>query len=346
MNVLITGGCGFIGTNLAEEFILRSDRVTLFDNLSRAGSEKNLAWLKKTYPKKFEFIQGDVRNYDQVKQVVNNKEAIFHFAAQVAVTTSVSDPRSDFENNILGTFNVLEAARESGKKPFLLYSSTNKVYGEMEDLVIEQKGNRYLYQDFPQGIDEFRPLDFHSPYGCSKGAADQYFRDYSRIYDIPTVVFRMSCIYGPHQFGNEDQGWVAHFAISAMSSRSLTIWGDGKQVRDVLFVKDLCHAFISALENKQKTKGQIFNIGGGPKNTLSLLELIDLLEKEINAKISLKFTDWRPGDQKVYISNPTKAKEVFGWEPTVTPEKGVKKIIFWLKNNPDIVEKSRDFSSI
>ena len=246
---LVTGGAGFIGSNLVARYLSRGRRRRLYDNLSRKGTEQNLKWLESLDGGPLEVVIGDIRDYDELRRAAVDADRIFHLASQVAVTTSVTDPRSDFEINALGAFNLLEAARESGRRPFVLFSSTNKVYGGMESAGVEMTGDGYRYRDLPSGVSEEWPLDFHSPYGCSKGAADQYTRDYARIYGLPTVVFRQSCIYGPRQFGNEDQGWVAHFAISAAFGRPITVYGDGFQVRDVLHVDDLVAAFDRAAES-------------------------------------------------------------------------------------------------
>lgn len=337
MKILITGGAGFIGANAAKRFLDKGCDVFVFDNLSRRGTEWNLKWLQQN--KNLKFIKGDIRKYNEILDVFKkNKDfdVVFHFAAQVAVTTSVLNPREDFDINALGTFNLLEAIRETKADPVILYSSTNKVYGGMTDIKIVKKKNRYQYKDYPKGISEERILDFHSPYGCSKGTADQYMIDYSRIYGLKTVVFRQSCIYGYRQFGIEDQGWVAWFTIAAMLNKQITIYGDGMQVRDVLFIDDLINAYELAIKNIEKVKGQAFNIGGGPKNTLSLLELISFLEKFFNKKIPLKFSDWRPGDQPVFICNIDKARKFLKWQPKITPQVGVKLLYEWVKENKNL----------
>ena len=336
MKILITGGCGFIGSNVAEYFIKKGDDVTIIDNLSRNGTEKNLEWLKTNYPT-IKFVKADMR-YDQkiLDREVENKDAVLHFAGQTAVTTSFVNPREDFEINALGTFNILEAIRNSKSKPALLYSSTNKVYGGMEDIKTHEVNGRYEYVDFPNGIPENRLLDFHSPYGCSKGCADQYVRDYARMYGLKTVVFRQSCIYGYRQFGVEDQGWVAWFTIATLFNKALTIYGDGKQVRDVLFIEDLCKAYDLALQNINKTAGKVYNIGGGKLNRMSLLELIKFLEKQFNKKIITKFDQWRPGDQPVFVCDISKAKTEFGWEPEVSVENGIQKLSEWVKQNKEL----------
>src|SRR5712671_7413693 len=315
-SVLIFGGAGFIGSNLAHEMLTRTDaKVHIFDNLSRAGVHHNLEWLRKTAGNagRLQVTVGDVRDARQVEKAVAHASEIYHFAAQVAVTTSVADPRLDFETNLAGTFNVLDAARRSGNRPFILFTSTNKVYGELGLGTPVISGKRYVTPT-QQGVAESQSLDFHSPYGCSKGAADQYVRDYARIYGLPTVVFRMSCIYGPRQFGTEDQGWVAHFIISALTGKPITIYGNGKQVRDVLFVDDLVRAFRLAVENIDTVAGEVFNIGGGPPNTLSIWsEFGELLRGLTSRTIPVEFEDWRPGDQPCYVSDTEKARSLLGW---------------------------------
>jgi CDP-paratose 2-epimerase len=331
--ILVTGGCGFIGCNLVERLLGHGHRVRVLDNLSRKGSEINRAWLL-TLPgqERLELIQGDVRDAETARQAVEGVDAIYHFAAQVAVTSSVTTPRHDMEVNVLGTFNVLEAARQSARRPLVLFTSTNKVYGGMEDVGIREEATRYTYADLPQGVDESRPLDFHSPYGCSKGSADQYVHDYQRIYGFPTVVVRMSCIYGIHQFGNEDQGWVAHFLITLLKGGQISIYGDGKQVRDVLYISDLLNLFETILARHQEVAGQIFNIGGGPQNTISVwAEFAPLLKRLLGREIPVVYGPWRPGDQKVYISDPRKAQRLLGWSPQVSVEQGVSQLLAWLR---------------
>lgn len=340
MKTLITGGAGFIGVNIAAKLLDQGESVVVLDNFSRNGTRANAAWLESQYgPNKLTILGLDTRSdWQKIQAAIDQLEieAVYHLAGQVAVTTSVTNPREDFEINALGTFNLLEAVRLSERKPLVIYSSTNKVFGGMEDIKIVEGEKRYSYQDSPLGIPEDRLLDFHSPYGCSKGAADQYVRDYGRIYDLKTIVFRQSCIYGPHQMGIEDQGWVAWFTIAAMLDKKITIYGDGKQVRDVLFVDDLTQAYLTAAREIDKTAGQIFNIGGGPDKTMSLLELIAFLEEFFKKKIEPDFADWRPGDQPVYISDIRKAKAEFGWEPTVGPQEGVKRLFEWVSTNKDL----------
>lgn len=333
--ILITGGAGFIGVNLASHFLKqKNSKIIIFDNLSRLGAQGNLKWIKQNAPaNSLEFVKANLKNYQKLKNCVKRSDKILHMAAQVAVTLSVKNPREDFESNCLGTFNLLEAMRETKSQAPMIYASTNKVYGDMEELKIKKLKYRYAYQDYAQGITEQRQLDFHSPYGCSKGAADQYVRDYSRIYGLNTIIFRQSCIYGPRQMGHEDQGWVAWFAIASLLKKRLTVYGDGKQVRDVLYIDDLVRAMEMAISKIQKIKGRIYNIGGGPKNTMSLLELIGYLEKFLGRKIKYGFDDWRPGDQKVYVSNIQKAQKEFGWEPKIVPKQGVENLVRWVKDN-------------
>src|SRR3989344_1031877 len=262
--MLIAGGAGFIGSNLAAHFIKKGYWVTVVDNLSRQGSKANIHWLKQTGS--FKLLNRDIRNADEIKNAVTDQDIILHLAAQVAVTTSVINPREDFEINALGTFNLLDSVRKSGRKPLFIFTSTNKVYGGMENIKVVEKNGRYCYRDYPRGISEKFNLDFHSPYGCSKGTADQYVRDYYRIYSIPTVVLRQSCIYGPRQFGVEDQGWVAWFIIALTLGKPITVYGDGKQVRDVLYIDDLIDVYERALEKIDVSRGKIYNIGGGSQN--------------------------------------------------------------------------------
>lgn len=338
---LIIGGAGFIGANMADYLLCNNAEVIIFENLSRKGTMENLRWLQKKHQgKDLEVVVGDIRmDKQKLLAAVGKVDAVYHFAAQVAVTFSVTDPYEDFTINALGTFNVLEAIRQSSNNPILIFSSTNKVYGGMEDIEIIERNNRHEYKDLPSGIPENRLLDFHSPYGCSKGAADQYVRDYSRIYGLRTVVFRQSCIYGKRQFGIEDQGWVAWFTIAASLDRPITIYGDGKQIRDVLYVQDLIQAFISATKMIDQTRGKIYNIGGGPENTMSLLELIAYLEEMLGKKIDYSFADWRPGDQPVYVSDIRKAREEFGWEPTVSVKQGVSELATWVSRNSTLFKK-------
>lgn len=337
-NYVITGGAGFIGSNYVSRLLQRGENVTIFDNLSRAGARLNLEWLRETYgDRSFSLVVGDVRDADAVMEVMRKADIIVHLAAQVAVTTSVVKPREDFEINALGTFNVMEAARQSGRKPVVLYASTNKVYGGMEDVVVEEQETRHYYRDYPEGISEKFNLDFHSPYGCSKGTGDQYVHDYHRIYGLPTAVFRQSCIYGPRQFGIEDQGWVAWFVIAAITGRPISIYGDGKQVRDVLFIEDLLDVYDLAIANPGVSAGKVYNIGGGADKTISVWkEFGPLLEKLTGKSIPVGWGDWRPGDQKVYVSDIRKAETELGWKPKVGVEEGITRLFEWVTANRNL----------
>jgi len=340
LNVLITGGAGFIGSNTAAHYLRRGDRVTIYDNFKRYGTESNGAWLEQEFGDKLTVIRGDIRELSsEFTKAVEKADVLFHLAAQVAVTTSVTDPVEDFAINAQGTFNVLEAVRTSSSKPILLYASTNKVYGKMADVGVVDRGTRYEYDGLPEGAGEDRPLDFYSPYGCSKGAGDQYVVDYARIYGLRTVAFRQSCIYGPRQFGLEDQGWVAWFAIRALLGKKVTIYGDGKQVRDVLHVEDLIAAYDAAINNIDRTAGRAYNIGGGPSFTLSLLATIDLLEERFGRRLEYTFADWRPGDQRVFVADIRRARDEFGWAPSISPEMGVAKLVSWLADNRPLFER-------
>jgi CDP-paratose 2-epimerase len=334
----ITGGAGFIGSNYVNRLLERGEKVTIFDNLSRAGASRNLAWLQEKYGKNaFQLAVGDVRDADLLSKSSQLADIIIHLAGQVAVTTSVINPREDFEINALGTFNMLEAARSNPRKPLFLYASTNKVYGGMQDVKVVEDATRWRYADLPQGCPETQALDFHSPYGCSKGAGDQYVRDYARIYDLPTVVLRQSCIYGPRQFGVEDQGWVAWMIIAAITGRPLSIYGDGKQIRDVLHVEDLLDAYDSVLAKIDTLRGQVYNLGGGPENTMSIWsEFGPLLEKLLGKPIPVLRGDWRPGDQKVFVADIRKAGRELGWRPIVGVEEGVERLFKWVKQNQDL----------
>jgi len=332
MTTVITGGCGFIGANLAKRLAEKGEGVVLLDNLSRKGASENAKWLKSE--KNVRLAKCDIsKDQKTLDKEIAKADKVFHLAAQVAVTTSVQNPRQDFNDNALGTFNILEALRKAGNGAPLVYSSTNKVYGGMETIKVVEGKARYSYADLPNGIPEIALLDFHSPYGCSKGSADQYVRDYARIYGLNTVVFRQSCIFGERQFGVEDQGWVAWFAIAAELGKPITIYGNGKQVRDVLYVQDLLDAFEIAAEKISKTRGQVYNVGGGPKNTMSLLELLDYLEELFGKKIDYSFSDWRPGDQPCYVSDIRKAEKEFGWKPKTGAKEGVGKLVEWVKAN-------------
>ena len=317
-SAVIFGGAGFIGSNLAHHLLAATQaRVHVFDNLSRAGVRGNLEWLQQFAGSgRLQVTVGDVRDARSVEMAVANADEIYHFAAQVAVTTSVADPRLDFEVNLGGTFNILDAARRSGRRPFILFTSTNKVYGDLGLGAPERHGNRYFYPGH-RGVSESQRLDFHSPYGCSKGAADQYVHDFGRIYGLPAVVFRMSCIAGPRQFGTEDQGWVAHFLYSALQQKPVAIYGDGCQVRDVLCVNDLVCAIEAVRHNLEKTAGQIYNVGGGAANTVSLLELVDLIHRLTGRRLEYVTGEPRPGDQPVYVTDYSKIQRHTGWKPKI-----------------------------
>ena len=334
MKWLLTGGAGFIGSNSARRLLAEGHKVIILDNLVRRGSRLNLEWLR--HQGAFEFVRGDVRDTGCLQDVFRRNrdiDVVLHLAAQVAVTTSQARPREDFEINAAGTFNILEAARQYKPDAVVLNASTNKVFGSMTEARLREAGRRYEFAELPGGVPENSPLDFHSPYGCSKGAADQYVADYARIYGLPTVNFRQSCIYGYRQFGVEDQGWVAWFSICALLGRTITIYGDGRQVRDVLFIDDLVDCYLAAAANIHTTRGQHYNIGGGPKNTMSLLELLALLQEQVRRKVFYRFSNWRPGDQKVFVCNIGKAKRDFGWEPRTTAQQGVAMLVEWLAQN-------------
>jgi CDP-paratose 2-epimerase len=337
-NYLVTGGAGFIGSNFVRRLLERGENVTIYDNLSRGGAPKNLAWLEQKFGKgSFRLVTGDVRNAELLAETARDADVIAHLAGQVAVTTSVTDPRDDFECNALGTFNALEAARRSSREPIFLYASTNKVYGGMDDVAVVEDATRWRYADLRDGCPETQPLDFHSPYGCSKGTGDQYVRDYARIYGLRTVVFRQSCIYGPRQFGVEDQGWLAWMTIAAVTGRPITIYGDGKQVRDVLHVEDLANAYDLAVQKIERAGGQIYNVGGGPRNVLAVwTEFGPLLEKLLGRAIPVKHADWRPGDQRVFYADYHKAQRELGWEPQIDVEEGIEMLFNWVSENKDL----------
>lgn len=325
--VLVTGGAGFIGCNLTASLLQEGAQVTVLDSLVRRGAATNLAWLQRlSLPGQLVFVRGDVRNAGLVTQLVCNADEIYHLAAQVAVTSSLDDPRLDFEVNLGGAFNVLEAARQSGHHPFVLFTSTNKVYG----MIAGQAESGTLPEN---GFDESQVLDFHSPYGCSKGAADQYMRDYARVFHLPVVVFRMSCIYGPHQFGTEDQGWVAHFAIAALAGRPITIYGDGSQVRDLLFIDDLVRAMGLARRHAEQLAGRVFNMGGGPANARSLMQVIAELEHRTGRPIHLQHGPWRVGDQGWYVSDIRRFQQATGWRPEIDPHNGIERLYTWLQDH-------------
>jgi len=338
---LITGCAGFIGSHMSKYFLDNGFTVIGIDNLSRNGSHANLRWLKSINSDKFIFHNEDIRNFSNIVDVFkkhNGFELIIHEAGQVAVTTSVANPREDFEINALGTFNMLEAFRLFSPDAFFEFASTNKVYGNMCEAGVTEKNGRYAYTDI-NGIKEDYNLDLHSPYGCSKGAADQYVRDYSRIYGLKTVVLRQSCIYGTRQFGIEDQGWVAWFTIASILKEAITIYGDGKQVRDILWIDDLVEAYAKLYENADKVSGEIFNVGGGNKNTLSLLELVEALKNAGTLEEQPEHSDWRPGDQKIFMCDISKIKAAIDWEPRTTPSQGLDKLIQWVLENEKLLRE-------
>jgi CDP-paratose 2-epimerase len=334
MKTIITGGAGFIGSNAASRYLRQGHHVVIVDNLSRDGVRKNLDWLRSEGSP--EFVQLDIRDTAETARLFRrhrDADQILHLAAQVAVTTSVTSPREDFEINALGTFNVLEGVRQAQIKAPLIYASTNKVYGEMTDVGAVEHNGRYAYQSLPSGVSEERNLDFHSPYGCSKGAADQYVIDYHRIYGLRTIVFRQSCIYGYRQFGAEDQGWVAWFMIASQLGRPITVYGDGKQVRDLLFVDDLLDAYDAAFAAGSAAVGRAYNIGGGPGNVLSLLDLLAYIEKRQQQKLPFDYRGWRPGDQKVFISDIHRAQKELGWTPKINCSRGLDLLYDWVSQN-------------
>lgn len=340
--ILITGGAGFIGINAARHFIKAGSDVVILDNFSRKGAEVNVKLLKKDIvgaPGSLRVVRGDVvTDQKALDREANKADVVIHLAAQVAVTTSIVNPRTDFETNIVGTFNVLEAVRLSKKKPILLYSSTNKVYGSLPHLPVKDKKTRHVFaskKHATHGIAENEQLDFHSPYGCSKGAADQYVIDYSRMYDLQTVVFRQSCIYGPYQFGVEDQGWVAWFTIAALFDRPITLYGTGRQVRDILYVEDLIRLYDLAIKSIHKVSGKAFNVGGGPQNTISLIELLAHLEQSLGKQINPKMAEIRAGDQPIFIADIRRLKEELGWEPRIGVSEGWKGMFAWITAHQD-----------
>jgi CDP-paratose 2-epimerase len=337
--VLITGGAGFVGTNLADRLLRQGRSVRIYDNLARPGAEENLRWLMSQHRSQLEVEIADLREAERVHRALGDIGTVFHLAAQVAVTTSLDDPDTDFAINAAGTLTLLEAIRRRGRDIRLVFTSTNKVYGAIDDIPLRRLATRYAPQGelADTGIGEHRALSFHSPYGCSKGAADQYVLDYARSYGIAAAVFRMSCIYGPHQHGTEDQGWLAHFMIRAADGLPITIYGDGRQVRDVLYVEDLVEAFVAAERHLPDIAGEAFNIGGGPGNTVSLVELIDRIAALNGRRPTLAFGDWRVGDQRWYVSDWRKFASATGWRPRVGANDGIGRLHAWLMANPRVV---------
>jgi CDP-paratose 2-epimerase len=338
-HTLITGGAGFVGTNLADRIASDGGRVLVYDDLSRAGVEENLQWLTARHGAAVDVEIADVRDRGAIGRAMAHADRAFHLAAQVAVTTSLDEPLHDAAVNLQGTINLLEAARRRSRPPTLLFTSTNKVYGGLEDVELAKRTTRYEPVDARlrgSGIGERRPLRFCTPYGCSKGAADQYVLDYAHSYGLPTVVFRMSCIYGPHQFGNEDQGWVAHFLIRALEDEAITVFGDGKQVRDVLYVEDLVDAFLRAAGDGRRLAGRAFNIGGGVHNCLSLVELLELICEQQGRAPTVDFGPWRRGDQRYYVSDTSAFEAATGWRPSTPPREGVRLLHRWLRARADV----------
>jgi len=341
MRVLITGGAGFIGVNAAARFLAKGWQVDVVDNLSRPKVEANLEWLQaQPSAKQMTLHRIDVRDAAAINEALTSTQPdlVLHLAAQVAVTTSVLEPRHDFEVNAIGTFNVLEAARQMNQPPAFIYASTNKVYGKLSSVKVVKEKRRYRYQDLPRGVAEDAALDFYSPYGCSKGAADQYVVDYARIYGLRTVAMRQSCIYGRHQFGVEDQGWLAWFAIASVTGKPITIYGDGLQVRDVLWVDDLVDLYELAFEQIDRVSGKAFNVGGGAAFSLSLLESLDVIGRCLGREIPVSYADWRPGDQEVFIADTSLAKKLLGWAPKTSPDEGVAKLMAWIQDNRALLD--------
>jgi CDP-paratose 2-epimerase len=331
--ILITGGAGFLGVNLADRLLGQGQRVIVLDNLSRAGVEENLASLERRHSRGLSVMLADIRDPQPVAEAVAKASAVLHLAAQVAVTSSLDDPLNDFAVNAAGTLHVLEAIRRQPVPPPLIFASTNKVYGKLlDEHELLRTDIRWQPRDTArlQGCDERTPLDFYSPYGCSKGVADQYVLDYARTFGLPTVVFRMSCLYGPHQRGTEDQGWVAHFLIQAMQGRGLTLYGDGRQVRDALYVDDAAEAWLTALAQIDRVRGRAFNLGGGPANAVSLCEMLKLIERLTGRAPQVRHGDWRPGDQLWYVSDTRALTAATGWRPSVGVEEGLRRLHRWL----------------
>ncbi|MBU2710373.1 GDP-mannose 4,6-dehydratase [Zooshikella harenae] len=336
MKLIITGGCGFLGSNLAAEALANGHQLVVFDNLYRSGSRKNLAWLQTQG--QLTFVHGDIRNQNDISRIIESfrPDTIFHLAGQVAMTTSIVNPRMDFEVNVLGTHNLLEAVRQHAPKSIIVYSSTNKVYGDLEQYTYEETETRYHCIQHPEGFNEDISLEFHSPYGCSKGAADQYMLDYARIFGLKTVVFRHSSMYGGRQFATYDQGWVGWFCQKAIEAsrgqiqEPFTISGTGKQVRDVLHAADMNRLYSAAVTNIDKAQGQAFNIGGGIENSLSLLELFSLLEEQLSIKLCYNHLPVRESDQRVFVADIGKAKRLLNWQPVVSAPNGIERMIDWV----------------
>jgi CDP-paratose 2-epimerase len=333
--VLITGGCGFIGSNLTHALAARGEKIFALDAMARKGAEENASWLKTSWHERVEVVTADVRDRDVIRSLVRECSAVLHLAGQVAVTTSLDDPLTDFSINALGTLNVLECLREQNPMAPLIFASTNKVYGKVtRDNDLARSSGRYnpVAERLSHGVNEDAPLDLYSPYGCSKGAADQYVHDYARVFGLRTVVLRMSCIYGPRQFGTEDQGWLAHFMIKASCGEPITMYGDGYQVRDALFIDDAVAAWLAARDRIDKVSGRIFNLGGGPQNAISLLEAIERIALHRGVSPELRFADWRPGDQPWYVSDIRAISAELDWSPRVSLSSGLKQLYEWISN--------------
>ena len=331
--ILLTGGAGFIGSNLADRLARDGRDVLILDALARPGVETNLDWLRRRHPQRVSAVVADVRDEAAVADAAREAQAVFHFAAQVAVTTSLASPREDFDINVRGTLQLLEALRARPEPVPLLFASTNKVYGDLSDVALDATNDAYGPRDAHlrrYGIGEERSLDFHTPYGCSKGAADQYVLDYARSYRVPTAVMRMSCIYGPRQMGTEDQGWVAHFLLRALEGEPISIFGDGRQVRDVLDVGDAVEAYLSTLDRIQAVAGRAFNLGGGPANAVSLRQLLAHVEALIGRPVDMRFSDWRAGDQRWYVSDARRTQSALGLRPPTPWRAGVAALARWL----------------
>ncbi len=331
--VLVTGGAGFIGCNIADRLAREGHDVLVYDALVRPGVETNLDWLKARHGARISFVKADVRDATSLEAAAMEAKAVFHMAAQVAVTTSLVDPMEDYEINVGGAVRLLDALRRRGERTPLIFASTNKVYGDLADLEMRLEGGAYLPVDSrvrSHGVSEERPLDFHTPYGCSKGAADQYVLDFARSFDLPTAVLRMSCIYGPRQMGTEDQGWVAHFLIRALAGEPISIYGDGHQVRDILQVYDAVDAYMAAWERIEQVKGRAYNLGGGPSNAVSLRQLLGYIGEITGERIELEFSDWREGDQRYFVADTRKARRELGLKPAADWKSGVAGLAQWL----------------
>lgn len=338
MKAIVTGGAGFIGCNMADKLAEKGKKVVIFDNFSRNGTQTNAEWLKKKHLEKIEIVKGDLsKDSEKLCSIIKECDEAYHFGAQTSVPVSIANPLNDFKSNLLGTINILEAIRKHNEKCSLFYSSTNKVYGELAGIPLIEKKQGFEFEKEKKGIGESMPLDFQTPYGCSKGGADQYVKEYGKLYGLKNIIFRLSCIYGPKQLGLEAQGWVAWFAIAALFEKPIKIYGNGKQVRDLLYIDDLTNAIQTAME--KKCFGETFNIGGGKENTASLLKVIEIIEEKTGKKMKKSFYDWRPGDQKAYYSDNSKAEQYLNWVPQTSIEKGIGKTIEWVEKNKNTIKK-------